>query len=147
MKVLVSILSIRHHPFYSEFCIDSLRIHRVSTVFVRVCTVFLISSSVLIRDGRDTDVFRVMDAKSLNSTVQMLSWPFIIRGLNFARELSSTHTDNQYISKTVAGPNKDVGYTAATRPIPDSSIIPDRHGSTRQFLTSQNCCVGLPEAT
>ena len=35
--------------------------------------------------------------------------------------------------------------TACTRTIPDVAIFPERNGRTREFWTSQNCRVGLPE--
>ena len=51
--------------------------------------------------------------------------------------------DMQGPTRRLHGPSRT--YTAATRTAPDVAIFPDRHGRTRQFWTSQNCRVGLPE--
>ncbi|KAH3881619.1 hypothetical protein DPMN_005545 [Dreissena polymorpha] len=61
--------------------------------------------------------------------------PLKDRGLKCVPGLSMTHTDNQGINTVVPGSYTAVlgPHTTATSTIPDGAIIPDRHGSIRQF--------------
>ncbi|KAH3746634.1 hypothetical protein DPMN_181043 [Dreissena polymorpha] len=77
----------------------------------------------------------------------MPTQPLMDRVLKCVPGLSRTHMYNQGIKTVVPGSYTAVPgpHTAATRTIPYGAIIPDRHGSTRQFCTSQNYRVCLPE--
>ncbi|KAH3852826.1 hypothetical protein DPMN_095347 [Dreissena polymorpha] len=55
------------------------------------------------------------------------------------------HLAPDHFEKSADGPDSIRQLHGLSRITPEAVLVPDRHGSTRQFLTSQNCRVGLPE--
>ncbi|KAH3803640.1 hypothetical protein DPMN_131906 [Dreissena polymorpha] len=113
-----------------------MRHRRFATVYVRVCTVFFLSSSVLIRDGSDTikqhGVCRVAAAK--DPAKKRTSAVMVLEGSGpemCSLTVNDAHGQPIHRCGCIGALKGFLGpYTASTRTIPDAVILPVCHKTT-----------------